>query len=319
MSAIYIREKDVSNILNIDKAIELVEEAFKGYSEGKCYNMPRRRLRIKKGALHLLPGAIPYKEVFGYKAYTSFKNGVIFKVFLHSTETGELLAIIEANELGRLRTAAASAVATKYLAKKEAKRHLIFGAGYQAEMQLIAVNKVRNIEEIYVINRNAEKGESFVNKMKAILNIKIERNSDYRAFLNKSDIITTITTSSNPLFLADDFNGCGVHINAAGSNSLIRRELPEKTIERANILAVDSKDIAELECGDILPSLEKGRIHFNEIVELGDIISGRVKSRTDDSELTIFESHGMGIQDIICARYIYEKSLELKAYEKLPF
>jgi len=84
-------------------------------------------------------------------------------------------------------------------------------------------------------------------------------------------------------------------------------------------LAVDSKDIAKLECGDILPSLEKGRIHFNEIVELGDIISGKVKSRTDDSELTIFESHGMGIQDIICARYIYEKSLELKAYEKLPF
>jgi ornithine cyclodeaminase len=319
VSAIYIREKDVTNILNIDIAIELVEEAFKGYSEGKCFNMPRRRLRIKKGALHMLPGAIPYREVFGYKAYTSFKNGVIFKVFLHSAETGELLAIIEANELGRLRTAAASAVATKYLARKDAKKHLIFGAGYQAEMQLIAVNKVRNIDEIYIVNRNAEKGEGFLNKMKDILNVKIERTSDYRAFLNKSDIITTITTSSNPLFLADDFDGCGVHINAAGSNSLIRMELPEKTIEKANILAVDAKDIADLECGDILPSLEKGRLHFNEIVELGDIISGRVKGRSDDKELTIFESHGMGIQDIICSQYIYKQALELKFYEILPF
>lgn len=319
MTAIYIKEEHVINTLKIENAIELVEEAFRGYSEGKCYNMPRRRLRIKKGALHMLPGAIPYKEVFGYKAYTSFKNGVIFKVFLHSAETGELLAIIEANELGRLRTAAASAVATKYLAKKEAKKHLIFGAGYQAEMQLIAVNCIRNIDEIYVVNRNPEKGDNFVNKLKNILNVRIERTSNYRDFLNIVDIITTITTSTNPLFNADDLNGYGVHINAAGSNSLIRREIPEKTIEKANILAVDAKDIAELECGDILPSLEKGRIHFNEIVELGDIISGKARCRTDDGELSIFESHGMGIQDIICAHYIYKKALELNSYEKLPF
>jgi len=89
---------------------------------------------------------------------------VIFKVYLHSAETGELLSIIEANELGRLRTSAASAVATKYLAKRDAKKHLIFGAGYQAEMQLIAISKVRKIENVYVINRNVEKGEQFVKK-----------------------------------------------------------------------------------------------------------------------------------------------------------
>jgi ornithine cyclodeaminase len=319
MAAIFIKEDDVINLLEIEKAIELVEEAFKGYSEGKCYNMPRRRLRIKKGALHMLPGAIPYKEVFGYKAYTSFKNGVIFKVFLHSAETGELLSIIEANELGRLRTSAASAVATKYLAKNNAKKHLIFGAGFQAEMQLIAINKVRNIENVYVANRNIEKGEQFIEKMKGLLHINIERTSNYRDFLNESDIITTITTSSNPLFDANDFKGIGVHINAAGSNSLIRREIPEKTIESADILVVDAKDVAALECGDILPSLEKGRLHFNEITELGDIVSGKATGRSNDKELTIFESHGMGVQDVICAHYVYKKALEQKRYIQLPF
>ena len=319
MAAIYIKEDDVISFLNIEKAIELVEEAFMNYSKGSCYNMPRRRLRIKKGALHILPGAIPYKEVFGYKAYTSFKNGVIFKVYLHSAETGELLSIIEANELGRLRTSAASAVATKYLAKRDAKKHLIFGAGYQAEMQLIAISKVRKIENVYVINRNVEKGEQFVKKMKELLHINIERTSNYNEFLNECEIITTITTSSNPLFDANDLKGIGVHINAAGSNSLIRREIPERTIENANILAVDAKDIAALECGDILPSLEKGRLHFNEIIELGDIVSGKVTGRSDNNALTIFESHGMGIQDIICAQYVYEEALKQKRYIQLPF
>jgi ornithine cyclodeaminase len=155
--------------------------------------------------------------------------------------------------------------------------------------------------------------------MQQLLNTSVERVEDVSKYLYKADIITTITWVSKPLFNDDWLSQDGVHINAAGSNSLIRSEIPEKTIERSALIAVDAKDIAELECGDILPSLEKGRLHFNELSELGDIVAGKIIGRKDEKDLTIFESHGMGLQDIICAEYIYKNAVKNKIGQNLPF
>ncbi|MDY6822117.1 MAG: ornithine cyclodeaminase family protein [Deferribacterota bacterium] len=319
MSSIYLTEDNVKNILSIDTTIELVEEIFREHSKGNAFNMPRQRMRIRKGMLHMLSAAIPYKGVLGYKAYTSFKAGTQFKVFLHSAETGQLLAIIDANELGRLRTAAASAIATKHMAKKENNLHLVFGAGFQAETQIIAITKVLNIKKTILVNRNKERGDNCIKNIKSKCLLDIERTENHKDYISRADIITTITTAKDPLFEVSEINEKGVHINAAGSNSLIRRELSEKIIEKADILAVDSKDVALLECGDILPSLEKGRLHVNEILELGDIVSGKIMGRKNDKEITIFESHGMGLQDIVCAHYIYNNAIKSKIGQPLPF
>ena len=137
--------------------------------------------------------------------------------------------------------------------------------------------------------------------------------------LPKADIIITITTSVKPLFEHTMLNPNGVHINGAGSNALIRAEVPEKTIEAAEVLAVDSKDVAAIECGDILPSLEKGRLHWNEIVELGEITAGFRKGRITENGITIFQSQGMGLQDIMCAEFIYRKAVAENLGKMLPF
>ena len=117
MSALYIDERTAASLINMDDALKLVEESFSSFSKGEAFNMTRQRMRIRKGALHMLPGAVPYKGVIGFKAYTSFRAGLIFKVHLYDAETGSPLAIIDANEIGRLRTGAASGIASKYMSK----------------------------------------------------------------------------------------------------------------------------------------------------------------------------------------------------------
>ena len=319
MSALYIDEQTAASLINMDDALKLVEEAFSSYSEGKSFNMTRQRMRIRKGALHLLPGAVPYKGVIGFKAYTSFRAGLIFKVHLYDAENGSPLAIIDANEIGRLRTGAATGIATKYMAKKESSTVFIFGGGFQAEAQLEAVCKTTKINKVYVTTRKIENAQNFAEKMSHNLGIEIIPTQNIEEDLPKADIIITITTSVKPLFEHTMLNPNGVHINGAGSNALIRAEVPEKTIEAAEVLAVDSKDVAAIECGDILPSLEKGRLHWNEIVELGEITAGFRKGRITENGITIFQSQGMGLQDIMCAEFIYRKAVAENLGKMLPF
>lgn len=319
MSAIYINEQTASSLLTMDDALKLVEESFTTYAQGKSFNMTRQRMRIRKGALHMLPGAVPYKNVIGYKAYTSFRAGLIFKVHLYDAENGNPLAIIDANEIGRLRTGAASGVASKYMAKENSQTAFIFGGGFQAEAQLEAVSKTTNIKKAYVFTRTYENAQNFALKMSKSLGIEVIPTQNIAEDLVKSDIIITITTSTKPLFDHTMLNPNGVHINGAGSNALIRAEVPEKTIEAAEVLAVDNKEVAAIECGDILPSLEKGRLHWNNILELGEITAGYRKGRLTDNGITIFQSQGMGLQDIMCAEYIYRKAISQNLGVELPF
>ena len=319
MSAIYIDEHTASKLLTMDDALSLVEESFSSFAKGKAYNMTRQRMRIRKGALHMLPGAVPYKNVIGFKAYTSFRAGLIFKVHLYDAENGSPLAIIDANEIGRLRTGAATGIATKYMAKKESSTVFIFGGGFQAEAQLEAVFKTTKINKVYVATRKIENAINFAEKMSHCFGIEVIPTQNIAEDLPKADIIITITTAVKPLFEHTMLNPNGVHINGAGSNALIRAEVPEKTIEVAEVLAVDSKDVAAIECGDILPSLEKGRLHWNEIVELGEITAGFRPGRLTDNGITIFQSQGMGLQDIMCAEFIYRKAVAENLGKSLPF
>lgn len=319
MAAIYIDEETAASILDMDTALKLTEESFISFAEGRSFNMTRQRMRIRKGALHMLPGAVPYKNVIGFKAYTSFRAGLIFKVHLYDAETGAPLAIIDANEIGRLRTGAASGVASKYMAKKNSETAFIFGGGFQAEAQLEAVCKTAGIKSVFAATRKPENAKAFADKMGKKLNIDIKPSSDIQNDIKSADIIITVTTSVKPLFEHGWLSESGVHINAAGSNALIRAEIPEKTVEAAEVLAVDSKDVAMIECGDILPSLEKGRIHWNEISELGEIAAGYKAGRKTEQGITVFESQGMGLQDIMCAEYIYGKAVADKLGKQLPF
>ncbi len=315
--ALFIREDEVKQVLTMQSAIEAVEQAMKEHALGLAVNIPRERTRIQKGALHILQGAVESCGVFGYKAYTSTREGIRFLVYLYNSQRGNLEAVIEADYLGMIRTGAAGGVAARWLSRENSKIVGMFGAGWQAQGQLEALCCVRKIETARVFARNAEKLEAFCKSQSEKLGIEVIPCPSPRDTVSGADIIVTITTAAKPLF-SHEWVEKGVHINAAGSNALIRSELDEQTLRKADILAVDAKDVAQRECGDLLPLLEKGRIHWGRIFELGEIIAGRSPCRTRDEQITIFESQGMAIQDLAVGARVLQSAREKGLGTELP-
>lgn len=298
--AILLRESDVEQLLTMKLAIDLVERVHREYSTGHAIDVPRERTRLPKAALHILQGAVPSAGIFGYKAYTSSRDGIRFLVYGFNAEGGNLDVVVEANHLGMMRTGAAGGVAAKWLARPDAKVAGVFGSGWQAQSQIEALVAVRPIERVKVWSRNAEKLAKFCAKMGERLAIEVVPATSADDAVKGSDIVVTITTSATPVFSGDAV-GPGVHINAAGSNSLLRQEIDEATVRKCDPVVVDSRASALKEAGDLLPSLEKGRLHVGALTELGEVIAGLRPGRTSSDQTTLFESQGMAIQDLIIA------------------
>ena len=305
--ALLLREADVERLLTMPMTLELVERVHREYSTGQAIDVPRERTRLPKAALHILQGAVPSAGVFGYKAYTSSREGIRFLVYVFSAERGNLEAIVEANRLGMTRTGAAGGVAAKWLAREDAKVAGIFGAGWQAQGQLEALAQVRKLERVKVFSRTAEKLARFCAKMRERLSLEVVPAASPRDAVEGSDIVVTITTSATPVF-DGEWLAPGTHVNAAGSNSLLRQEIDETTVRRAQPVVVDSRPSALKEAGDLLPALEKGRLHAGALTELGEVIAGLRPGRTGRDQITLFESQGMAIQDLIIAAELLRKA-----------
>lgn len=316
--SLFLSEDDVRQVATMPLALGAVEMSLREYAVGRAVNIPRERTRTQKGALHLLQGAVDDLGVIGFKAYTSTREGNRFLIHLYSADSGRLEAIIEANYLGMLRTGAASGIASRYLSRPEASIAGMFGAGWQARGQLAALCQVRPIQQAKVFARDRQRLEEFCREQSHQLDIEVIPAANAEAVVRGSDIVTTVTTSATPLFDSDWLDK-GCHINAVGSNALIRTEIDEKTIRRCDLVVVDARDVAARECGDLLPLLEKGRIRWTQIPELGEIIVDRLPGRTSPTQITLFESHGMAIQDLALAAQVLQQAKQQNLGTQLPF
>jgi ornithine cyclodeaminase len=316
--ALFLNEDDVRRLLTMPLAIEAVEEAHKELSLARAVDVPRQRTRLPRTALHILQGALPGRDAIGYKAYTSNRSGTRFLVHVFSAESGVLRAVLSANALGMMRTGAASGVATRHLARPDAEAMGLFGAGWQAEGNLEAVAAVRKLRKVKVFARNAERLAAFCARMSDRLGLEVVPAASPEDVVRGSDIVSTVTTAASPLFDAAWLSP-GAHINAAGSNSLIRRELGEDVLKVCKPIVVDSVDTALKEAGDLLPLLEKGRLGERELVELGDVILGRHPGRRTPGDITLFESQGLAIQDIALAVRLEALARERGLGVELPF
>lgn len=305
--ALFLREAEVQQLLTMPLALQAVEEAFLMLGRGEAIDIPRERTRLPKVAQHILQGALPSHQIIGYKHYTSSRAGIRFLVYLYHAEQGHLEAILEANNLGMMRTGAASGVATRHLARKDATRLMLFGSGSQAEGQLRAIAAVRSLQEVKVFARQAEKLHAFCERMQTELKLPViaADSATLEQAVREAHIITTITTSATPLFNGE-WLAPGTHINAAGSNSLIRQELDETAVRKSDRIVVDTLATALREAGDLLPSLEKGRLHTRQLIELGHIVSGKTIGRSHDQAITLFESQGLAVQDLLLAKRLTE-------------
>jgi alanine dehydrogenase len=303
--ALFLDEPQVTELLSMQMALAAVDDALKQQGLGTATNNPRTRVRLPTGQLHMMGAALPTRGVFGYKAYTAVKGKVRFHVMLYSTESGELLAVLQADRLGQMRTGAASGLATKHMARADARTVGIFGTGWQARSQLEAVCAVRSIQAIQAFGRDAARRQIFCTDMSQQLGIPVEPAASPEAVVKGMDVVITATSARDPLFDGHWLEP-GTHINAIGSNALIRREIDDTVVRRSALIIVDSKAQAHLECGDLLGALERGLVHWEQIHELGEVVAGMIPGRRQASDITLFESHGLAIWDLAAGTAVYE-------------
>ncbi|MBU3696755.1 ornithine cyclodeaminase family protein [Dechloromonas sp.] len=303
--ALFLTENDVKTVLTVEMAMAGVESAHRDLALGQAIDTPRARSRLPQTVLHILQGALPAQGVIGYKAYTSNRSGNRFLVHLFDAASGSLLAVIEADYLGMMRTGAASGVAAKWLARPDSTVAGVFGAGWQAEGHVRAICAALPLQRVKVFSRRSERLAAFCTRLAAETGVDIVPATSAKETVRGSDLIGTVTTAAQPLFDAEWLEE-GAHINAAGSNALIRQELSEAAVRRCSLVAVDAVPTALAEAGDLLPLLEKGRLQARQLVELGEVIVGRHSGRQSGSEITLFESQGMAIQDLAVALRVLE-------------
>ena len=315
---LFLNESDVRQLLTMPLALEAVEEAHRELSLAKAIDIPRQRTRLPQTALHILQGALPGRDAIGYKAYTSNRSGVRFLVHVFSAASGSLRVVLESDLLGMMRTGAASGVATRCLSRPESEILGLFGSGWQAEGHVEAIATVRPLRRVKVFSRNAERLAAFCSKMSERLKIDVVPAASAEETVRGSDIVSTVTTAVTPLFEAAWLSP-GTHINGAGSNSIIRREVGEDVLKLCRPIVVDSVETALKEAGDLLPLLEKGRLNERQMVELGDVLLGRHPGRTSPEQITVFESQGMAIQDIAVAVRLEALARERGLGIELPY
>lgn len=323
--SIFLNEKEVTELLTMADTLEAVESVFKLQATGDATNEPRRRVRAQDSTLMTMSGAVSgfrtpsgveFKGLLGLKVYTVARGGARFYVSLFDALTGELLAYIEADKLGQMRTGAASGVATKYLARENAKTVGIYGTGWQATSQLAAVCAVRQISEVKVYSRKQENRERFCQQMATELGIANIHPVEQPEAAADADIIITITNSREPVVLGEWLKP-GTHINAAGGNSVLRREVDDETLKRSAFIAVDSLDQAKIESGEFVTAVEKGLLTWERVKELRHVVSGRMLGRENSEQVTLFKSLGIAIEDVATAAVVYQKAKEQKAGKEI--
>jgi alanine dehydrogenase len=315
--AIYLEEADVEKLVTMPMALQAVEEAFRLQGEEKADNAPRRRSRLGRGLLHVLSASLPALGFAGLKSYTTVPGKARFHVFLYGDD-GTLLAVIEADKLGQMRTGAASGVATKYMARKDAARLGLYGTGWQARAQLEAICAVRQIKTIVAWSRFQEHREAFCKEMTEMLGIEVRSASAQEEPAREMDIIVTATSAKEPVLMGE-WLAKGTHINAIGSNSLSRREVDVETVRKSACVVVDSIEQAKTESGDLAAAAEFEAFYWEDARELGLVVSGEFPGREDDSEITLFKSNGIALEDVALAGRIYQAALEAKIGRPLPF
>lgn len=316
--ALFLNEQEVAQLLPMAECVEVLEEAFAHAGAGQVDIKPRSRIRMPGGFFHFMAAADAGHQVFGYKAYPSFAGGARMLVMLYDYASGALLSCMEASRLGQIRTGAASGLATRWMARADADSVGVIGSGFQARSQLEAVCAVREIKRVKVYSRRPEGREQFAQRMGERLNLEITPVESAQECVSDVAVAITITSARDPV-LEGEWLAPGTHINAAGGNHWIRREIDEAAVLRSAVIAVDDLDQAKIECGDLLWPESRGEFRWDLVCELQDIVAGRVRGRPEDGDITLFESMGVALEDIAAAQLVYRKAKEQGIGQELPF
>jgi ornithine cyclodeaminase/alanine dehydrogenase len=315
-----LSRKDVQSVLTMKDTIEVMKSAFSELSEGTAL-LPQRIVipaKEQNGVSLYMPAFLPKTGSMAIKVVTVYKKNpekyelptTLGKVLLQDINTGDVICIMDGGFLTAMRTGAVSGCAVGYLAKKNAKIVTLFGAGVQGETQLWAACEARpGLEFCKVFDLRKDIEEEFTKRVRSFSDISIEFVESAEDAVKNADIILTATTSPTPIFKGEWLTP-GVHISGIGSHSPNARELDTHTIKHAKVVC-DQVSACLVEAGDIMIPIEEGAITQEHLYgELGEIVSGKKQGRESDSEITVFKSVGLAIQDAATAKLVYDKARE---------
>lgn len=313
-----LSEKQVQSLIDIDELIAALARAHLQYSTGKAVMPVRLVVPLPKiqGRVTSMPGFLQEDQALGMKVVTYFQDNqkqnlpaILASIMLFSAETGQIIATMDGSYITAIRTACASALATKILANPETPVLGILGAGVQARAHILALSRARRIEKIKVFSPSATSAAAIQKELTPRVDAAIEVARSAQQAVRDADIVVTATTAKEPI-LKGEWLKAGAHINAVGSHRPDLRELDGQTLARATIV-VDSRDAIMAECGDILLAIKEKSIGENQIHgEIGEVLAKIKPGRSRPDELTLYKSVGIAIQDVAAANLVYRKALE---------
>jgi alanine dehydrogenase len=307
MPVLHLTEDEVRGLVTMEMAVEAVEAGLRKMALEEAFNIPRSRCQTDHAMLHVLPAAAKTLGVIGYKAYITARAGTRFHITIYDGKTGEMLAVMQADYLGQVRTGAASAVATKHLARKDSATVGIFGSGKQARTQLLGVAKVRKLTRAVVWSQSEERRTAFAREMSQVIGVEVVPAAKPEDAARGLDVVCTATAAREPI-LFGAWLSPGQHVNAVGSNYLAKAEIDAEVVKRASVVTIDSKDQGRLEAGDLVAALDQGVIEWIDVTELGRIVAMRAPGRRSPEDVTLFKSLGIGLEDIAVAIKVYQKA-----------
>ena len=306
---LYLTEQDVDRLLDMEAALFAVESVLRRQADGTALNQPRQRLMAGPDThVNTMIASDSELGVFGFKTYT-FAGGVYrFFVFLSDNRTGELLAIVEANRLGQLRTGAATGVATRFMARPEASAVGVIGSGFQARTQLEAVSMVRELRTAKVYSPNPDRRSAYASEMSERLGFEVSPVDSAQASVKGADIVITITSSRTPV-LHGEWLEPGMHVNAVGGADPYVTELDDAAVQRADLIVVDDRAQTMIESGELMMPAGRGLVFWEQMRELWEVVSGQTPGRRRPEDVTLFKSLGMALWDIATAKAAYDRAV----------
>jgi alanine dehydrogenase len=306
---IYLNEQDAAAFLDMPSVVEAVRSAFLAQARGEAVNIPRTRLEFGPRRLNVMAGGGRDGERYAIKSYGSST----YHTLLYSAEQG-LIAIMEANPLGQIRTGAASAVATQAMARPDAGKVGLIGAGRQARTQLLALHAVGRLTEATVFARNGDKLAAFCERLAAELERPVRVAASAQAAVAGADIVVTATNSSTPVVM-HEWLAPGAHVNAMGANAATRRELDPEIVLRAAVVATDDVAQAKAEAAEFIDLARAGKLDWASLVALHQIIAAPPPRQRD--AITVFKSLGVGLEDLAIGSLLYDRAIASGRFKPL--
>ena len=313
-----LSEKEVATLIDLDELIAALTHAHIQYSTGRAV-MPVRLvvpLPQIEGRITSMPGYLSQEQALGMKVVTYFQNNpkrglpaILATIMLFSQETGKMIAAMDGTYVTTIRTACASALATRCLANPETPVLGIIGAGVQARAHVRALRRVRKLSHIKIYSPSGTSGEKIKAELEKETGVPIEVVPNPEQAVRDSDLVLTVSTATEPVLRAEWLKP-GAHVNAVGSHRPDLREIDGATLSRS-LVVVDARAAIMAECGDVLLAIKEKSFSEEGIhAEIGEVLAGTKTGRSSTAEITLYKSVGIAIQDIAIAQLVYRKALE---------